>query len=343
MLRRHSSLLSVSCVALACGSFACSSSSGSASSGADLSPSGSEVAVSVVSGALNNNSGSGVALFTPPRAPKATIVERALAALNPIGTAYAASWSCSGDTLSPSFDGAGTYAFTPASCEVSWKTGKSESSAWSGPFTLVYGAQCDATHPFMELQAAGCDLTRTSSATGDMRTITGPDGNSYAINHDTNGAGTGWDTSITPAPSDGGVVVSCGASGCAEARTLVINGSHLTGTVDIGGVSTEIWNHTVSTGASGLSVTGSGASRVVNGEVTVQHNLIKATSTTTFSSVGYTEPLCCFPTTGSVSTTFAKGSNVGKTESIAFSAICGEATLTKPDGTVESLTFEHCL
>jgi hypothetical protein len=81
----------------------------------------------------------------------------------------------------------------------------------------------------------------------------------------------------------------------------------------------------------------------VSGTITVQHNLLKYTSTTTFSSVGYAEPGCCFPTAGRVSTSFSKGANVGKTESIAFSAICGETTLTNADGSTVPLTLEHCL
>jgi hypothetical protein len=332
-------LPSLSCALLACGAFACSS----AATSTDLNPSGSEVAVSVVSGALNNNSGSGVAWNPAP--PKSSAMERALAFLNPVGTAYAATWSCAGDTLAPSFDGAAgnPYAFTPASCSVVWGTGKSASSDWSGPFTMTYGASCDATHPFMELQAAGCELTRTSGASGDTRTITGPDGNSYSIDHDTNGAGTGWDSTVTPAPNNGGVTVTCGADGCASGRTLVINGSHLTGTVSINGVDTTIWDHTVVSGAGGITVTGAEAGREVSGTVIVEHNLLRYVSTTTFDAVGYGEPLCCFPTAGRVSTTFSQGANVGKTESIVFTAACGEAVLTKPNGTTEALTFEHCL
>ena len=341
---------------LACGTFACSSADpqpgversspslpSSSSSGGSTSPTGSEVAVSVVSGSLNNNSGSGVALNT--RGPKSSTLERALAFLNPIGTASAATWSCSGDTLSPAFTGPGAdpYSFTPASCSVTWANGKSDSSTWSGPFTLNYGAECDSTHPFMEKQAAGCELTRTTGAGGDTRTLTGPLGNSYAIDHDTNGAGTGWDPTVTPVPNDSGVEITCAAGGCSSGRSLVINGSHLTGTVTIGGSATKIWDHTIVSGDGGLTVTGAGADRVVSGTVIVEHNLIKAVSTTTFSSVGYAEPLCCFPTTGSVSTTFSKGSSVGKTESIAFSSVCGEATLTEANGTTVSLTFQHCL
>jgi hypothetical protein len=338
-MNRQQALLSASFVVLACGSFACSSSKSTES---PSSPSGSEVAVSTVSGALNNNSGTGVAFYAP-RAPKRTLVERGIAALNPIGTASAAEWSCSGDTLSPKFAGPGSYAFTPASCSVTWLGGKSASSDWSGPFTLDYGSSCDSASALMESQVAGCEVTRTSASGGTTRTITGPDGNSYAIDHDTNGADTGWDSSVSPAPSDAGVQVSCGTGGCVSSRTLVISGSHLTGTVDIDGTTSKIWDHTVSTGSDGLSVTGAAAARVVNGSVTVQHNLIHVTSTTTFKSVEYSEPLCCFPTGGSVSTTFSQGPDVGKTESIAFTGVCGEATLTKADGATVALTFEHCL
>jgi hypothetical protein len=331
----------VSCALLTSGAFACSSAGTRASTSTPSSPSGSEVAVSAVSGALNNTSGSAVAWY--PQPPKSSPIDRAFAFLNPIGTAHAATWSCNPGTLTPAFSGPGgdPYSFTPASCTVEWADGLSVSSKWSGPFTLAYGASCDSLHPFMEKQAAGCELTRTSGAAGDARTITGPDGNSYAIDHNTNGAGTGWDSSVTPPPNDDGVQTTCGADGCTANRTLVINGSHLTGTVTIDGFEEKIWDHTVT--AAGLTVTGAGADRVVSGEVVVQHNLLKYTSTTTFTSVGYGEPLCCFPTSGSVSTTFSKGGNVGKTERLAFSSLCGEATLTQADGVTVSLTLAHCL
>jgi hypothetical protein len=302
------------------------------------SPSSSEVAVSVVSGALNNNSNSALA-FTAP-APRKGALARALDVLNPVGTAYAADWSCTGQTLVPAFAGPGSYMFTPPTCSIDWGGGLRATSTWSGAFTLVYGASCDAASALMDTQPAGCTLTRTAPG-GDTRTITGPDGNSYAILHDTNGVGTGYDPTV--AVSDGGVVSTCGASGCDAGRTLVVNGSHLTGTVEYQGDSYKIWDHTVSTGAGGITVTGSGGSRVVSGSVVVQHNIIHETATATFASVGYGEPGCCFPTTGSVTTTFANGPDAGKSESIAFSAVCGEATLTTTSGKTEAITLMHCL
>jgi hypothetical protein len=317
---------------------------GSSSSGGVTGPSSSEVATSVVSGALNNTSGSAVA-WNAPKKPKATFASRVIDALNPIGTAYAATWTCTSGSLSPAFTGPGAdpYAYTPKSCSVTWDNGKDASSTWSGPFTLSYGSNCNDTNAWIELQAGGCALTRTTGTSGTTRTITGPDGNSYAITHNTNGAGTGWDSSVTPAPTDGGVVSTCDATGCIAGRTIVISGSNLVGTVTVAGDADKIWDHTVSTGATPITVTGSGATRVVSGSVTVQHNLALYTASATFNNVGYSEPGCCFPTSGSVTTTFSKGPDSGKTETLSFSAICGDATLTTASGTTSQIELEHCL
>jgi hypothetical protein len=88
---------------------------------------------------------------------------------------------------------------------------------------------------------------------------------------------------------------------------------------------------------------GEGIGRVVSGSVTVQHNLAKETATATFNQVAYGETGCCFPTSGSIRTTFNSGSNQGKTETLTFSSTCGEGTLTKPDGKNVPLTLRHCM
>lgn len=299
-------------------------------------PSSSEVAASVVSGGLNNNAGSAMA-WNAPTPPRGSVLRRALDALNPVGTAWAATWTCTGASLSPTFAGPtqDPYSYTPLSCRVTWDDGMTASSSWNGVFTLVYGLSCDTTHAFIENQALGCEVTRTTGSDGNTRTITGPDGNSYAIAHNTNGAGTGWDSSVTPAPNDDGVQLT--------ATSLVIGGSHLTGTVTVGGTAYKIWDHTVSTGVDGLTIAGTGTSRVVDGAVTVQHNLLKFTATSTFNAVTYGNATCCFPTGGTVTTTFENGPNTGKTETLAFGRVCGEATLTPAVGIPENLTLAHCL
>ncbi len=308
---------------------------------------GSEVATSVIGGALNNSTGSAVALNGPWQRRDRSAVDTVIELVSPVRPAWAATWTCTGGSLTPAFSGPGAdpYAYTPLSCMVSWRNGKTASSAWSGAFVLDYGSSCDSTHAYIENQTAGCSLTRTTGTTPNTRTITGPDGRAYAITHDTNGAGTGWDQSVTPAPANGGVVLTCASGGCAAGLNIVINGSHITGMVTpSGGGPEKFWDHTVSTGAAGITVTGSGANRVASGTITVQHNLAKYTSTTTFNNVAFGDTNCCFPTGGTVSTTFEDGPNMSKTETLSFTgAACGEATLTAADGTTSTVTLQHCL
>jgi hypothetical protein len=145
-----------------------------------------------------------------------------------------------------------------------------------------------------------------------------------------------------PAPTNAGLVLTCGSGGCSESKTLVINGSHITGTVELAdGSDTVRWDHTVT--SSGLTVTGSGAGRLVTGSVTVQHNIARYVATVTFNNAGYGDVACCFPTTGSVTATFAGGPDDGKSESLTFSSACGEATLTAASGGTQSITLQHCL
>jgi hypothetical protein len=310
---------------------------GSSSEGID-----SEAATSVVSGALNNTSGSTLGMNDLPK-EHPTMFARLLDALNPISTAWAAMWSCTPGTLSPAYAGAAKdpYAFTPAGCSISWLNGRSASSKWNGTFTVNYGAMCSTTSPTVAQQPAGCTITRTGDNT---RALTGPDNSAYSVTHDTSGSGTGWDASVSPAPSNGGVVLTCGAGGCASGATLVISGSHLTGTITApSGKQTTLWDHTVSTGQNGLSVTTSGSTRTVSGTVTVQHNILKYTAQATLNNVTYGDANCCFPTGGSLSTTFSSGTNAGKTETLSFSAACGEATLTTAHGQTMAYTLQHCL
>ncbi len=167
---------------------------------------------------------------------------------------------------------------------------------------------------------------------------------SYSVSHDTNGAGTGWDDTVSPAPTNGGVVATCGANGCASGGGIVINGSHLIGTeTPAGGSSTTIWNHTVSTGTDALTVTVTDGVPEVNGSVTVQHNLAKFTSTAVFNDVTWGSGGCCFPTSGTVQSNFVSGTNAGKSETLTFSSACGEATLTTAKGDTVSLTLLHCI
>jgi hypothetical protein len=312
--------------------FGCGKNSNNTSDG-----SSSDVATATVSGALNNTSGGGVAYNNlPSMKGSESRLAMLLEEINPLRSAYAMSFSCSGGGIAPAYVGPGTYQYTPMSCTITWGNGRTASSTWNSTFQLVYGATCDATHAAPWNQTgSGCTITRTTNSSGNTRTLTGPMGNSLAITHNTNGTGTGYDSSVSPAPNDNGVVLTCGTGGCASSsgsHTLVINGSHISGTID----SIPLFDHTVT---GNLSVQGSGTGRTVNGSVTVQHNFAKFTATATFNSVVYGEAGCCFPTSGSVETT-VKG---GGSETLTFSNVCGEATLTQPNGTSSAYELQHCL
>lgn len=306
---------------------------------------GSEVAVSTVSGSLQSGGSSSAALQLPKQKESfwASIFQPENWDLLP--SAFAATWSCSGTGFTTSYSGPGNYTYTPRSCTVTYKNGKSSSATWSTIWSYNYGSSCGSVggagfNP--DTQTNGCAITRTSPTGGNTRTLTGVNGNSYAVTHDTTGTNTGWDSGSIPTTS-AGVVLTCTAASCAS-RSLVINGSHLTGTVTLaGGTANKFWDHTVSTTSTGLVIIGTGTSRSVSGTVIVQHNLAKFVSTTTFTSVVYGDSTCCFPTSGSISTVFTGGPNDGKTESLAFSASCGEATLTDSTGAQNSYTLTHCI
>jgi hypothetical protein len=106
------------------------------------------------------------------------------------------------------------------------------------------------------------------------------------------------------------------------------------------GRTTTLWDHTV-TGTVALAATSAG--RVVNGTVTVEHNIVHRTASAVFNDVTYGDALCCFPTAGSVATTMQNGLRAGKTETLTFGSTCGEATLTTFSGRTVPLTLEHCL
>jgi hypothetical protein len=334
-----SALILAACVQGGCGT----SYSGPTESGEALDGQGSEIAVSVVSGALNNTGGSTLGWNGPALRLKQSRFDRALEMLNPVGVAWAAAWTCSGGTLSPAFAGPASdpYTYTPVSCHVTWNNGKTASAVWDGTFTLNYGPSCDDQHPFIGQQAAGCSLTRTTGASGNTRTLTGPEGRLYSVTHNTNGAGTGYDPAPALAPSNDGVMVTCGASGCDSDGTLVISGSHLTGTVTTAaGRTATLWDHTV-TGT--IEVVGPAGARVVSGTVTVEHNIVRRTSSTVFTGVTFGDAFCCFPSAGSVATTMQDGLRAGETETLTFSSTCGEATLTTFSGSTVALTLEHCI
>jgi hypothetical protein len=123
-----------------------------------------------------------------------------------------------------------------------------------------------------------------------------------------------------------------------SSSSLTINGIELVGTYS----GTETFDHTIESSTLTLS------SGVVNGSVTVYHNLAKVIGTATVSGLTFTSG-CCTPTAGSISTRFqaygvysSKSGFNGVTETLSFTG-CGQATYTGPEGYSGSVTVSNCI
>jgi hypothetical protein len=119
-------------------------------------------------------------------------------------------------------------------------------------------------------------------------------------------------------------------------RTIVIDGMHR---VLKSATGTPWFDHSLK--SSGLTVSGARSSqnRIVNGTTTLYHNLAKFTATSTLNSVTWGSSTCCYPTSGSVSTTFT-GSVTGTT-TMTYGA-CGSATFVDTTGASSSVSLKLC-
>jgi hypothetical protein len=135
----------------------------------------------------------------------------------------------------------------------------------------------------------------------------------------------------------------------AGARTSVEVGEHVTA-VDSGGGT--LFNHSVA-GTVTITETAGAPSRIITGSLNVYHNILQLVATSTFNNVQH-ENNCCYPVSGSVTTTFAASADssvpptalgqafVGQSETLTFTG-CGLATFTDYTGASKSVTLTHCL
>ena len=150
------------------------------------------------------------------------------------------------------------------------------------------------------------------------------------------------DTSGFDQSKTGGFTVTCQGDGttntCDGQRQVSMQGAHYSGQSG-----RAQWDHTVSTDT-GLVIQGHDSSRkVLSGSVRVQHNLAKFTSITTVTTTLTHSAGCCFPTGGSVTTTFVGGKLDGKSETLSYGPGCGASTLTDSKQQQTGLTLHHCL
>jgi hypothetical protein len=120
-------------------------------------------------------------------------------------------------------------------------------------------------------------------------------------------------------------------------RTVVINGIRRTMTGPLG----RSWfDHSIT--STGLTVTGTRAAgtRTVSGTMTMFHNLASYKATHAFNNVTWGSSSCCYPTSGSVSTSLT-GTRTGNV-SLDFSSTCGQATFTDTDSSTSTVTLNQC-
>lgn len=120
-------------------------------------------------------------------------------------------------------------------------------------------------------------------------------------------------------------------------RTIAIDGIHR---ILKGPRGRTLFNHSLK--STGLTVTGTRAlgTRVVSGNLTVYHNIAAYTATNTFNNVTWGNSSCCYPTSGSISTSLS-GALTGST-SLAFTSTCGSATFTSTSGSTSTVTLNQC-
>ena len=104
---------------------------------------------------------------------------------------------------------------------------------------------------------------------------------------------------------------------------------------------TKWFDHSLKTDAA-LTVTGtrSGGTRTVNGTLTVFHNLARYTATNVMTNVKWGTSTCCYPTSGTIATSFS--GTVTGTATTTFTTNCGIASFVDTTGTTSTVTLRSC-
>jgi hypothetical protein len=218
--------------------------------------------------------------------------------------------------------------------------------SWSGgPWTQAFGGGCTpATHYLVN---SGCATNSTvlwsTGSSPITRAWVGPFEEGFIVTEDAGrgaSGASGWQTPKNAA----GVLITCTTTPCPPdnsptgTRTVAIGAGtgavHVTGSIN----RASAWDHTAYT-TTPLSITGSGASRVITaGVIVVEDNLTQEVFTTTFNNPLTHMANCAFPVSGTVTTTIASsGADNGVVETITFTGTCGVATRSRTDGTATTL------
>ncbi len=244
------------------------------------------------------------------------------------------------DAIHPNASSPCSYSTARSTCANS-----SDTIDWNG-CTLALGKITMTggwTETFSGTNAATCAIPVVSggaivrTATSSVATISDLTGlasrlNGSTVTTDTTG-GTAWDG--TAIPSTGISITNSGGT-----RSVAINGLHR---VMKGPAGKVHFDHFVRT-STNLSMTGTrlaGTRTIASGVVEVYHNLAKYTVSNSFSSVVWADNTCCYPTSGTIASTFT-GTGLTGNSTLTFTSTCGEATFLDTTGATGTIQLTHC-
>jgi hypothetical protein len=297
--------------------------------GSDVSDgTGSEIASAAMGGIVGTSEGS---VSAKRNMEKPNFLAKLKRGLNPISTGWAVpgcDWptlitSCNANAETISFDG----------CSSS----NDRAILIQGSETLFWtGNGCCTSKPLTASSETPCSfIRRTVNKFGESDPLIRSVG-AHSITLDTEGSSGHFEQ------KSGGFSVGCQGSGtnatCDGQRQITIQGAHYTGRSG-----RASWDHTVSTDLP-LVVQGHDSSRkVLSGKVRVQHNLAHYVSVTVIEAPLTYQDSCCFPTGGTVTTSFSGGALDGKSEKLTYGPGCGNAQLENSDHKQSGFELHHCL
>ncbi len=200
------------------------------------------------------------------------------------------------------------------------------SATLSGGWTETWSAGFCVNGAMPGPLTTGANVNRVTTGSGEV--LSTPLGATLTTSTT---AHTAYDTT---AISGSGITISNSAG----TRTVLINGLHK---VLVGPKGKTWFDHSIVSNP-GLTLTGTraAATRVISGTSTLYHNLAKYTAAHTFAAVTWGSATCCYPTSGSVSTSLT-GSKTGNV-TLAFTSTCGQATFTDIATAPATVTLTQC-
>jgi hypothetical protein len=342
---------------------------GSHTSGADTSGTTTELAAQTVGGAVSSTNADTIAMGDSNRN---TTYAKLMRQISPISEAFAGAFGVCPTIIGGAGGGACslnsdaiTLTFPTDGCTYGGVLGP----IWLGGTTVTVaspqsGFQCGGTYP--ELNSTDTSLKRTylGALGANPTSVTNYSGTHTVVVDTSAPTASTFESAATASPTSGTIGWDYSIpTGSGYTRTFVSSTNHelaiavrLVGYEGSSTSGTLIFDHTLSTTnsagtSSPLSIERSGsglsATETVNGTLYLQHNLMKMTASSEFTNVEH-EVGCCYPISGSITTTFKGGSNDGLQETLSFSAATcelntlGQATFTDVNGAVSTKTLDHC-